>query len=60
MPAAQVGSVYIDAQGNVVQPDPERLIDYTRHEGARGGHWPSNSLLLSLMLRRGIHDEPAR
>jgi hypothetical protein len=50
MPPDQVGSIYIDASGALVQPDPKLLDQVTAHRGRRGGHWPTSSLLQSLML----------
>jgi len=53
MPPEQVGCVYIDKTGKLIQPDPEHLGDVTAHRGRRGGHWPTSSALQSLMLERG-------
>ena len=60
MPASQVGAVYLDASGKPVQPDPSDLTNHTAHFGARGGHWPSNGILMSDMLRRGREEDEPR
>ena len=37
-------SAYCSLQdGQMVQPDPDRLDAYTMHAGARHGHWPSSA-----------------
>ncbi len=51
MPSAKVGSIFL-AGGQPVQPDPDRLDDYTSHRGARRGHWPSSPDIGSAMLER--------
>jgi len=51
MPSDALGAVFLK-DGVPVQPDPTRLGDYVRHEGARRGHWPSSSEIGSAMLER--------
>ena len=51
MPTHKAGLLFLD-HGQVVQPDPARLGDYTTHAGARCGHWPSTSEIDGLMLDR--------
>lgn len=51
IPSSAVGAVYI-ADGQAVQPDPARLTTYYRHEGTRGGSWPSDSAVTARMMSR--------
>ena len=51
MPTDKVGVLFLkDSQ--VVQPDPDRLHEYTTHAGQRRGHWPSSPEIASAMLER--------
>jgi hypothetical protein len=36
--------------GQVVQPDPNRLDEYVTHAGRRRGHWPGSSEIGHAML----------
>ncbi len=56
MPSDGLGVLFLN-DGKPVQPDPSRLGDYTRHEGARRGHWPSSSEIGSAMLERYTPDK---
>ena len=49
MPTEKVGRLFI-ANGDVVQPDPERLSEYLEHTGQRRGHWPSNPDVAAAMM----------
>ena len=51
MPSDALGAVYLK-DGRAVAPDPARLKDYVRHEGARRGHWPTSSEIGSAMLEK--------
>lgn len=51
MPAGKEGLLFLK-DGQVVQPDPAKLSDYTEHAGRRRGHWPSSSEIGSAMLDR--------
>ncbi len=50
MPAGSEGKLYVDRQGRIVQPDPDRLSDYAAHEARQRGHWPRASTVQSAML----------
>lgn len=39
-------------EGVVVQPDPDRLIDYQTHAGQRRGQWPSSPEITTAMFER--------
>jgi len=49
MPTDRVGLFFLK-DGNVVQPDPDRLEDYQTHAGQRRGHWPSSAEISTAML----------
>jgi hypothetical protein len=49
MPTDKVGLLFLK-DGEVVQPDPDRLAEYQTHAGQRRGHWPSSSEITSAML----------
>ena len=51
MPTDKVGLLFLE-DGKPVQPDPDRLDEYTTHAGRRQGHWPSSSEIGSAMLDR--------
>jgi hypothetical protein len=51
MPTDKAGLLFLK-DGEVVQPDPDRLDDYQTHAGQRHGHWPSSSEITSAMLER--------
>jgi hypothetical protein len=58
MPTSQVGLLFLKG-GEVVQPDPDRLEDYTTHAGRRRGQWPSSPEIAAAMLER-YGEKPAR
>jgi hypothetical protein len=41
MPTEKMGLLFLK-DGQVVQPDPDRLSEYTTHAGQRRSHWPAN------------------
>jgi hypothetical protein len=49
MPSKLAGLLFLE-DGKPVQPDPDRLDDYTTHAGRRSGHWPSSGEIASAML----------
>jgi hypothetical protein len=49
MPTEKVGLLFLK-DGKVVQPDPDRLGDYTIHQGHRRGQWPSSAEISGAML----------
>ncbi|OIP94772.1 MAG: hypothetical protein AUK55_07050 [Syntrophobacteraceae bacterium CG2_30_61_12] len=49
MPTEKAGLLFLKG-GRVVQPDPDRLDEYTTHAGQRRGHWPSNSEIIAAMF----------
>ena len=49
MPTDKLGVLFLEG-GIVVQPDPDRLADYTMHAGARRGHWPSDPEIMTAMM----------
>jgi hypothetical protein len=49
MPTDQAGLLFLK-DGQVVQPDPDRLGDYITHGGQRRGHWPTNTEISAAML----------
>ena len=51
MPTDKAGVLFLK-DGQVVQPDPERLDDYQTHAGQRRGHWPSNPEITAEMFAR--------
>jgi hypothetical protein len=51
MPTSKFGALFIK-DGEVVQPDPDRLEDYQEHHGHRGGQWPSDPEIMRAMLER--------
>jgi hypothetical protein len=51
MPTEKMGLLFLK-DGEVVQPDPERLDHYITHAGHRGGLWPSDPAILRAMLER--------
>jgi hypothetical protein len=51
MPTAKAGLLFLQ-DGQVVQPDPDRLTDYTTHAGQRRGHWPSSYEITAAMFQR--------
>lgn len=49
MPTEKIGLLFLQ-EGQVVQPDPDRLDEYATHAGQRRGHWPGSSEIASAML----------
>jgi hypothetical protein len=49
MPAGEEGLLFL-ADGRPVQPNPDKLSEYVKHAGRRGGFWPSSSAIGSAML----------
>jgi len=49
MPTAKMGQLFIQ-NGEVTQPDPDRLDSYEAHTGRRRGHWPTNPEITAAML----------
>lgn len=49
MPTEKIGLLFLK-DGQVVQPDPERLDDYTTHAGQRRGHWPTSPEISAAMF----------
>jgi hypothetical protein len=52
MPTEKAGFLFLTDAGDVVQPDPTRLSDYTTHAGRRRGHWPSSAAIAAAMMER--------
>lgn len=51
MPTEHMGVLFLK-DGQVVQPDPDRLPDYHTHAGQRRGHWPSSPDISAAMFER--------
>ncbi len=51
IPTDQLGLLFLK-DGNVVQPDPDRLRDYDTHSGTRRGQWPSSPEITAAMFER--------
>ena len=49
MPTEKVGLLFLK-NGKAVQPDPDRLDDYTTHAGQRRGHWPTSTEISTAMF----------
>lgn len=49
MPTGKVGLLFLK-DGKIVQPDPDRLDDYTTHAGQRRGHWPTSMEISTAMF----------
>lgn len=50
MPTGKMGTLFLDHDGRVVEPDPSRLSDYVEHRGERRGHWPSSCEIAQAMF----------
>jgi len=50
MPSEKAGLLFLE-DGQVVQPDPDRLDAYETHAGVRRGHWPSSGQIGTAMLQ---------
>lgn len=57
MPTDRMGLLFIK-NGEVTQPDPDRLESYEPHAGQRRGHWPTNPEIAAAMLARFSHKPP--
>ena len=51
MPTDKAGLLFLK-DGNVVQPDPDRLDDYQIHAGKRRGHWPGSPEINAAMFEQ--------
>jgi hypothetical protein len=51
MPTDKLGLLFLK-DGEVVQPDPDRLEDYQTHAGQRRGQWPSSPEIAAAMFER--------
>jgi hypothetical protein len=51
MPTEKAGLLLLK-NGQVVQPDPERLEDYQTHAGQRRGQWPASPEISAAMMER--------
>ena len=58
MPTARMGLLFIK-NGEVTQPDPDRLESYEPHAGRRRGHWPTNPEITYAMLARLYNKPPS-
>lgn len=57
MPTDKMGLLFLK-DGHVVQPDPDRLVDYQIHAGQRRGQWPASAEITAAMLER--YKEPPK
>ena len=55
MPSEKIGLLFLE-NGEIVQPDPDRLDQYHTHAGQRRGHWPSSADIESEMLKLYLPD----
>jgi hypothetical protein len=51
MPTDKMGLLFLK-DGQVLQPDPDRLDEYQTHAGHRCGHWPSSAEITAAMMER--------
>lgn len=51
IPTDKLGLLFLK-DGQVVQPDPDRLGDYKTHAGQRRGQWPTSPEIASAMLEK--------
>ena len=58
MPTDKVGLLFLK-DGQVVQPDPDHLDDYTTHAGQRRGHWPTSTEISAAMLEHYKKKRPS-
>jgi hypothetical protein len=49
MPTGKMGLLFL-RDGEVTQPDPDRLDNYEVHAGQRRGHWPTNPEIAAAMF----------
>lgn len=52
MPTDKAGLLFLDREGAVVQPDPDKLELYQTHVGKRLGHWPQSSEIAAALMER--------
>ena len=52
MPTDQLRLVFLDETGRVVEPNPEKLRNYTAHKGERREHWPTNPEITQAMFKQ--------
>jgi hypothetical protein len=57
MPTDKAGLLFLK-EGQVVQPDPDRLDDYQTHAGQRRGHWPGSAEISAAMVERYKSSKP--
>ena len=58
MPTDKMGLLFIK-NGEVTQPDPDRLEEYQTHAGQRRGHWPTSPEITAAMLARFCNKPPS-
>ena len=58
MPTEKIGLLFME-NGKVVQPDPDRLDDYTTHAGQRRGHWPTSMEISTAMFEHYKEKPPS-
>jgi len=51
MPTEKAGLLFLK-DGQVAQPEPDRLQDYQTHSGQRRGQWPTSAEISTAMLER--------
>ena len=51
MPTEKIGLLFL-TNGEIVQPDPDRLDNYETNAGRRRGHWPSSTEIANAMFER--------
>ena len=51
MPTDKAGLLFL-SDGEVVQPDPDRLGEYQTHAGRRRGQWPTSAEISTAMFER--------
>jgi hypothetical protein len=49
MPTDRAGLLFLK-DGHVVQPDPDRLVEYQTHGGRNRGHWPGSPEITAAMF----------
>jgi hypothetical protein len=57
MPTEKAGLLFLK-EGKVVQPDPDRLEEYTTHSGRRRGQWPSSPEIDAAMIEHYRKNSP--
>ncbi|MBV9157163.1 MAG: hypothetical protein JO097_12950 [Acidobacteriaceae bacterium] len=51
MPTDKAGLLFLQ-DGEIVQPDPDRLEEYQTHPGKNRGHWPTSREMSAAMFER--------